>query len=77
MPKLALIPKPVQEMIQTNDSFSKIINESPLKRKSPKLTNNTKTTFARKKESTSVPYPIKSGTIGENLKGVSSFNISG
>ena len=71
---MALVPKPIKEMIQTNDSFSKIINESPLKRKSPKMTNNqTRTTFPKKKESTSVPYPMKSGIVGENLQN-STFN---
>lgn len=49
-----------------------------MKRKSPKLTNNqTKTTFLKKKESTSVPYPMKSGIVGENFQNNTNFNQSG
>ena len=81
VPKAALMPQPVKEAIQTNDSvaFSKIINAVGRKKKSssPKRTSPQRSNALNKrKESSGVPYPLKSQVIGnETLQG-SSFNQS-
>ena len=71
---MALVGKPITDAIQTNDSFAKIINQDS-KKKSPKKDSPAKTNAFFRKQTTSVPYPIKSNVIGETLQ-ASSFNQS-
>lgn len=64
---MALMPKPLKEAIETNESFAKIVNEPGPKHKAANKSNLAKKTFQAKKTSNVVPYPMKSGVIGETL----------
>ena len=82
VPKIALMPREIREAVNTTDeSFGKIINKQPKKVKSrspireeqqtpPRKISpkNQNTTFGKKKDSSTVPYPMRSKTIGETLQ---------
>lgn len=71
IPKNAMLGKTSQqEAIQTNESFAKTVNNTLQLAQTPSMTPShvvqTGNTFIEKKKSTGMPYPIKTGVLGDS-----------